>query len=214
MREFASVRGEEIAELSKQGGFFSRMRDAFNGARVSLALFLVDALPAADTFVLDGPEGHHAADVQRMRVGERLMLGDGAGATATAEVTAVAQRQPDTVHCRPAVRAGRRSPRLVVAQGLPKGDRGELAVQAMTEVGVDEIVPWQASRCVTVWRDNRGAKAREKWVATAREAAKQARRAWIPAIGAGRGDHGDARCPARCGDVRAARGRVHAVECG
>jgi molecular chaperone DnaJ len=31
MREFATSRGEEIAELTKQGGFFSRMRDAFNG---------------------------------------------------------------------------------------------------------------------------------------------------------------------------------------
>ena len=50
----------------------------------------------------------------------------------------------------------------------------------MTEVGVDEIVPWAASRCVTVWRGERGAKARDKWVATAREAAKQARRSWLP----------------------------------
>ncbi|MET7399024.1 molecular chaperone DnaJ [Dactylosporangium sp. NPDC005572] len=31
LREFARSRGEEVAELSKQGGFFSRMRDAFNG---------------------------------------------------------------------------------------------------------------------------------------------------------------------------------------
>ena len=31
LREFARMRGEEVAELSKQGGFFSRMRDAFNG---------------------------------------------------------------------------------------------------------------------------------------------------------------------------------------
>ena len=31
LREFAKMRGEEVAELSKQGGFFSRMRDAFNG---------------------------------------------------------------------------------------------------------------------------------------------------------------------------------------
>ncbi|MFY1651503.1 molecular chaperone DnaJ [Solwaraspora sp. WMMB762] len=31
LREFAKARGEEVAELTKQGGFFSRMRDAFNG---------------------------------------------------------------------------------------------------------------------------------------------------------------------------------------
>lgn len=67
-------------------------------------------------------------------------------------------------------------PRLVVAQGIAKGDRGELAVQAMTEVGVDEIVPWAASRSVGRFRA-------ERWTATAREAVKQSRRAWVPAIG-------------------------------
>src|SRR5262249_27760310 len=74
------------------------------------------------------------------------------------------------------------SPRLVVAQGIPKGDRAELAVAAMTEVGVDEIVPWAAARCVAIWRGDRVAKARDKWAATAREATKQARRPWVPAI--------------------------------
>jgi 16S rRNA (uracil1498-N3)-methyltransferase len=151
---------------------------------VSLALFLVDALPTGDTFVLDGAEGHHAADVQRMRVGEGLVLGDGIGGTATAEVTAVG-RGTLTLSIVDRSQAEPPSPRLVVAQGLPKGDRGELAVQAMTEVGVDEIVPWAASRCVTVWRDSRGTKARDKWVATAREAAKQARRPWIPTVAPG-----------------------------
>ncbi len=73
-------------------------------------------------------------------------------------------------------------PRIVVAQGIPKGDRGELAVQAMTEVGVDEIVPWSASRCVSIWRGDRGLKARDKWAATAREASKQARRPWLPIV--------------------------------
>jgi 16S rRNA (uracil1498-N3)-methyltransferase len=67
-------------------------------------------------------------------------------------------------------------------QGIAKGDRGELAVQAMTEVGVDEIVPWAASRSVAQWRGDRGHKARDKWAATAREAAKQARRAWLPVV--------------------------------
>lgn len=69
-----------------------------------------------------------------------------------------------------------------MVQGIAKGDRGELAVQAMTEVGVDEIVPWAASRSVAQWRGDRGARAREKWVATAREAAKQARRSWLPVV--------------------------------
>ena len=72
-------------------------------------------------------------------------------------------------------------------QGIAKGDRGELAVQAMTEVGVDEIVPWAAARSVAQWRGDRGERARERWVGTAREAAKQARRPWLPAVGGHRG---------------------------
>ena len=67
-------------------------------------------------------------------------------------------------------------------QALPKGDRGETAVETMTEVGVDEIVPWAASRCVTRWREGRGDKALTRWRATAQAAAKQSRRARFPVV--------------------------------
>jgi 16S rRNA (uracil1498-N3)-methyltransferase len=148
---------------------------------MSAPLFLLDVLPMSGAVTLDGPEGHHAAVVQRLRVGERLLVGDGRGSTASALVSAVGKTGlTATIENHWYVEPP--APRLVVAQGIPKGERGELAVQAMTEVGVDEIVPWAASRSVTVWRGDRAAKARGKWVATAREAAKQARRAWLPVI--------------------------------
>jgi 16S rRNA (uracil1498-N3)-methyltransferase len=70
-------------------------------------------------------------------------------------------------------------PSLTVVQGIAKGDRGELAVQAMTEVGVDTVVPWSAARSVARWRDD---KPLRRWRATAREAGKQARRAWLPQV--------------------------------
>jgi 16S rRNA (uracil1498-N3)-methyltransferase len=149
---------------------------------VSAPLFLVDVLPAGPSFTLGGPEGHHAATVQRLRAGETLILADGRGGTATAEVTA-AGRGSVEVTVGPRTYAAAPDPRLVVVQGIAKGDRGELAVQAMTEIGVDEIVPWAASRSVAQWRGDRGAKARDKWASTAREAAKQARRAWLPTVG-------------------------------
>ena len=145
---------------------------------MSAALFLVDALPAGDTYILDGPEGRHAETVQRLRVGEALILADGRGATAAATVTATGKGSLD-------LRLGARSsvpaadPAITVVQGIAKGDRGELAVQAMTEVGVDTIVPWQAARSIAKWKDDRPL---ERWRATAREAAKQARRAWLPAV--------------------------------
>jgi 16S rRNA (uracil1498-N3)-methyltransferase len=148
---------------------------------VSAPLFLVDELPSGVAYTLAGPEGHHAADVQRLRPGEALILSDGHGGTASATVAVVRRGSIDvTVTARH--RVDPPHPRLVVVQAIAKGDRGELAVQAMTEVGVDEIVPWAASRSVAKWRGERGAKSRERWVATAREAAKQARRAWLPMI--------------------------------
>ncbi|MEV0274576.1 16S rRNA (uracil(1498)-N(3))-methyltransferase [Hamadaea sp. NPDC050747] len=149
---------------------------------MSRPLFLVDALPAIGQFVLEGAEGRHAADVQRLRPGEELLLGDGLGGLAPATVVSAAKGSL-LLDVGQAALTDAPQPRLIVAQGLAKGDRGELAVQAMTEVGVDEILPWAAARSVTQWRGDRGAKSRDKWAATAREAAKQARRAWVPAVG-------------------------------
>jgi 16S rRNA (uracil1498-N3)-methyltransferase len=145
---------------------------------VSLPLFLVDGLPEGDLLTLDGPEGHHAADVARLKAGQELLLGDGLGGTARAVVVAAGRGRLELSII------GRRyrqppDPRLVIAQGIAKADRGELAVQAMTEAGVDEIVPWLAARSVAVWRDE---KPLQRWRSTAREAAKQARRAWLPEV--------------------------------
>ena len=72
--------------------------------------------------------------------------------------------------------------RFVVVQALAKGDRSELAVEMLTEMGVAEIVPWQASRSIVRWSGERGDKGRARWQATAREAAKQSRRVRIPMV--------------------------------
>jgi 16S rRNA (uracil1498-N3)-methyltransferase len=149
---------------------------------MSAPLFLVDELPTGTRFTLTGAEGHHAADVQRIRAGEELILGDGRGGLVRATVTGAGRGSLELALGERTARTPY-DPRLVVVQGIAKGDRGELAVQAMTEAGVDEIVPWAAARSVAQWRGDRGVKARDKWVTTAREAAKQARRAWLPVIG-------------------------------
>lgn len=133
------------------------------------------------TVVLDGPEGRHAAAVRRLRPGERVDVTDGAGLLAECVVTAV-DRASLTLDVLGRYRQPPPSPRLVVVQALPKGDRGELAVETMTEAGVDEIVPWAAERCITRWRPERREKALGRWRATAREAGKQARRSRLPEV--------------------------------
>jgi 16S rRNA (uracil1498-N3)-methyltransferase len=149
----------------------------------TLPVFLVAQLPDTDHAVLDGPEGRHAATVRRLRAGESLVLSDGSGGLARCTVRTVDR---DTVGLAVQRRwtEPRPQPRVVLAQALVKGDRGELAVELATEAGVDEVLPWRAQRCVVRWEDGpRGDKALARWRATAREAAKQARRAWSPSVG-------------------------------
>ena len=135
----------------------------------------------AEIVTLSGPEGHHAAAVRRLRPGERADVSDGAGMIAECAVLSVA-RDSVTLSVRSVRTLPAPEPRITVVQALPKGDRGELAVELMTEVGVDAIVPWAAQRCVVRWHGDRGDRALARWRATAREASKQSRRAWLPEV--------------------------------
>jgi 16S rRNA (uracil1498-N3)-methyltransferase len=136
---------------------------------------------AGESVTLEGDEARHAVVVKRIRVGERVALTDGAGSTASGSVTA-ADKHRLTLTVESARTDEPELPRVVVVQAIPKGDRGELAVEMLTEVGVDVVVPWAAARSVAVWRGDRAAKSLAKWRSTARESAKQARRAWFPEV--------------------------------
>ncbi len=151
---------------------------------MSLPVHLVPTLagvrPGA-TVEVTGDEAHHAVAVRRLRVGESVVLTDGAGTSATGEVTSTGKRVFSvTVHSIDVLPAP--TPEITVVQALPKGDRGELAVEMLTEIGVTRIVPWAAARSVAVWRGERATKSLAKWRATSREAAKQARRTWFPEV--------------------------------
>lgn len=148
---------------------------------MSNPVFLAPDL-SGDTVLLDGPEGRHAALVRRLRVGEVVDLVDGVGGRVTGPVSATTK---ETVTVAVAQRSTEppATPRITLVQALAKGDRGELAVELATEVGVDAVLPWNASRCVVRWDAQRGPKALERWRSTAREAAKQSRRAWFPTVG-------------------------------
>ncbi|MFJ8308096.1 MULTISPECIES: 16S rRNA (uracil(1498)-N(3))-methyltransferase [unclassified Streptomyces] len=146
-------------------------------------VFVVDKVPGGGEFVLDGAEGRHAVSVKRLRADEEVTLTDGRGTWADAVVVAAEGKDRLVVRItggcatedEPAVR-------ITVVQALPKGDRGEVAVETMTETGVDAIVPWQAARCITQWKGERGLKSLAKWRSTAREAGKQSRRVRFPEV--------------------------------
>lgn len=144
-------------------------------------LFLVESLPDTDELTVDGAEGRHAVEVLRLTPGERVRVGDGQGVVAEGDVVAAGAGG-----LRVAVRARFEvpppSPDFVLVQALPKGDHGPLAVDLATELGVDRIVPWTASRCVTRWREDRVAKGVAKWRSAARAASKQSRRSRVPEV--------------------------------
>ncbi|MGH3320589.1 MAG: 16S rRNA (uracil(1498)-N(3))-methyltransferase [Streptosporangiaceae bacterium] len=150
---------------------------------MSAPIFLADRaqLLGRDQVTLGGREGRHAATVRRVRPGERVDLTDGEGLVAECVVDNSGR---DVLEL--SVRARREvpepAPRLVVVQALPRADRGELAVETMTEVGVDGVVPWAAARSVTRWHGARGTRGLDRWRARAREAAKQSRRSWVPRV--------------------------------
>jgi 16S rRNA (uracil1498-N3)-methyltransferase len=149
---------------------------------VTAPVFLADGADlGGDVIVLAGPEGRHAATVRRIRPGERADVTDGKGLLAECVVTAAAGSQVELrVQARREVPAP--EPRIAVVQAIAKGERAELAVETMTEVGVDVIVPWEAERCVARWPADRAAKSLGRWRSAAREASKQARRVRMPEV--------------------------------
>ena len=119
--------------------------------------------------------------MRRLAAGERVDLTDGDGQVAECVVTRAQRGQLElAVRHRTVLPAP--DPALAVVQAIPKGERGQLAVELMTEAGVDVIVPWAAERCVARWQGERGERAVARWRSTAREAAKQARRGRVPEV--------------------------------
>ena len=144
-------------------------------------LFLVDTLEDGDELLVDGDEGRHAVEVLRLTPGEHVRVSDGNGRVADGEVLG-AGPQGLRVAVRDRFEVAPPSPEFVLVQALPKGDRGPLAVDLATELGVDRIVPWPASRCVTRWREDRVDRGLAKWRSAARAASKQSRRPRVPEV--------------------------------
>jgi 16S rRNA (uracil1498-N3)-methyltransferase len=134
-----------------------------------------------DGVALGGPEARHAVTVNRLRVGETISIGDGAGLVVrgpivTVEAAALEIRVESTSLDEAPV------PEVWLAQALAKGDRDELAVQAATELGASGVIPWAAERSISKWTGAKVAKGMERWGAIVREAAKQSIRSRVPEV--------------------------------
>ncbi|WP_213815187.1 16S rRNA (uracil(1498)-N(3))-methyltransferase [Glaciihabitans sp. dw_435] len=133
------------------------------------------------TAELVGAEARHAVTVSRVKPGDALTMGNGAGLVVSGTVRTADATQltidVESVQLEPAA-----APAIWLAQALAKGDRDELAVQAATELGVDGVIPWSASRSISRWEGAKVVKGHDRWVAIVREATKQSVRAWMPEV--------------------------------
>ena len=128
-----------------------------------------------------GDEARHAVRVSRLRVGEHTLIGNGAGSIGAGEVTHVT-RDAFTVRIDDARMSPRPTTQTVLVQALAKGDRDERAIEQATEFGVDVVVPFEASRSVSRWGEQKAERGVQKWSRIVREAAKQSLRPWVPDV--------------------------------
>lgn len=148
------------------------------------SLYLTEQLGApvpGDRVEVTGDDARHALRVARIRVGERIAVGDGRGTIARG---VVAEAAPGVLALDVAEVTHEPEPRpaLWLAQALAKGDRDELAIQAATELGVAGVIPWAAERSVTRWEGAKVARNQQRWGTIVREASKQAIRARVPEV--------------------------------
>jgi 16S rRNA (uracil1498-N3)-methyltransferase len=131
-----------------------------------------------DAPVLDGGDHHHLSRVLRLTPGSDVTAGDGAGRWRPCRLTG----GPGLEIAGPPVGEPRPQPPITVAFALVKRERPELAVQKLTELGVDRIAPFVAGRSVVRWEPARAERQVERWRAIARQAAMQCRRTWLPEV--------------------------------
>ena len=151
----------------------------------SAHLFVASAADLTDGFEVAGEDGHHLARVLRLRAGETVTVADGCGAWRPYRVAAGEPGAASGVHLEASGNLQQEpvlAPRLAVAFALTKGDKPELAVQKLTELGIDRIVPVLADRSVSRPDPSRALAAADRWRRIAREAARQCRRATLPAV--------------------------------
>jgi len=146
-----------------------------------VAHFYLASSLTSDAARLTGEEARHAAQVARLRVGERVVVGDGRGRVADAEALAVGRDLVEltvlSVREEPAP-----APRIVLVQALAKGGRDEAAIQAATELGVAAVVPWSAARSGTRWTGGKVESGVARWASIVREAGKQSMRPWAAEV--------------------------------
>ena len=94
-----------------------------------------------DMMEVSGADAHHLHHVMRTKIGERLLVADGAGGSAEAEVAGFAGGKVQLRLVQRLEEAAESLAEIELFQCLPKGDRMDFIVQKATELGVTRIRP-------------------------------------------------------------------------
>ena len=125
---------------------------------------------------LDDHDRHHLERVLRLRAGDEITVADGMGRWRRC-VFGPTLEPLSSIESDDAP-----APELVVAFALVKGNRPELVVQKLTEIGIDRIVPFVAERSIVRWDDDKVDQQHTRLRTIAREAAMQSRRSRLPEV--------------------------------
>ena len=136
-----------------------------------------------DALALDEAESHHALNVLRLTPGEKVVVFNGQGTEATAQVAEGSTKREVLLKTLHQAKTAPLPCRITLAQAIPKGRNMDLIVQKATELGATEIAPLLSERTVAKLDDGENAAAKQvKWQATVIEAAKQCGQNWLPTV--------------------------------
>ncbi len=136
-----------------------------------------------DLVILDPEQTRHLARVLRLGVGDRVEVCDGAGRNVEAQVAVLTPGEARLQVIRELALGGESPLHLVLGLGLAKGEAAEAVVRQATEMGVQEIIPFESERSERVTAE-RARRRRERWERLSREAIKSCQRARLPEIAA------------------------------
>ncbi|MEM7386567.1 MAG: 16S rRNA (uracil(1498)-N(3))-methyltransferase [Verrucomicrobiota bacterium] len=134
-----------------------------------------------DQLVLSGSESKHCLEVLRHQVGDKVVVFNGQGVEATAEITSI-EGQAIQLSNRGTVRNTPLSAGITLAQAIPKGKNMDLILQKATELGARRVVPLLSERTIVRLDDEEGRRKQEKWQRIAIEACKQCGQNWLPEV--------------------------------
>lgn len=134
-----------------------------------------------ERLVLDEEEAHHCLDVMRCREGDRVVVFNGAGCEAEAEIVATAKGSV-TVKAKLFGTTPRPPVAITLGQAIPKARNMDWIVQKAAELGASRIVPLLSERTVVQLEGEDLDKKRQKWQRVAIEACKQCGQNWVPEV--------------------------------